>query len=104
MAKISSTCCHIYRYRSVDVHTATDPSTARGYPSGSAVEKQPAMQETLVRSLAREDSLEEGMATHSSILSWRTPWTEEPWGHKEPDMTKEIDHTCMQTEKCMQKA
>ena len=33
-----------------------------------------------VRSLGREDPLEEGMATHSSILAWRIPWTEEPYG------------------------
>ena len=37
-----------------------------------------AMQETWVGSLGWEDALEEGMATHSSILAWRTPWTEEP--------------------------
>ena len=35
-------------------------------------------QETRVQSLGREDPLEEGMATHSSILAWRIPWTEEP--------------------------
>ena len=35
---------------------------------------------SLVRSLGGEDSLEEGMVTHSSILAWRTPWTEEPGG------------------------
>ena len=35
-------------------------------------------QETYVRSLGREDPLEEGMATHPSILAWRIPWTEEP--------------------------
>ena len=40
----------------------------------------PAMRETWVRSLGREDPLEEGMATHSSILAWRIPWTEEPGG------------------------
>ena len=40
----------------------------------------PAMQETWVRSLGWEDSLEVGMATHSSILAWRIPWTEEPGG------------------------
>ena len=39
-----------------------------------------AMQETQVRSLGREDPLEEGMAIHSSILAWRIPWTEEPGG------------------------
>ena len=36
------------------------------------------MQETQVRSLGREDPLEEGMATYSNILAWRIPWTEEP--------------------------
>ena len=38
------------------------------------------MQETLVPSLGWEDPLQEGMATHSSILAWRIPWTEEPGG------------------------
>ena len=38
------------------------------------------MQETRVRSLGREDPLEEGLATHSSTLAWRIPWTEEPGG------------------------
>ena len=42
------------------------------------VKKLPAMQETWVRSLGWEDPLEEGMATHSSILAWRIPWTKEP--------------------------
>ena len=37
-------------------------------------------QETLVRSLGQEDPLKEGMATHSSVLAWRIPWTEEPGG------------------------
>ena len=37
-------------------------------------------QEMLVRSLGGEDALEEGMATHPSILAWRIPWTEEPGG------------------------
>ena len=36
------------------------------------------MQQTQVQSLGREDPLEEGMTTHSSILAWRIPWTEEP--------------------------
>ena len=39
-----------------------------------------AMQETLVQSLGWEDPLEKGMKTHSSILAWRIPWTEEPDG------------------------
>ena len=42
------------------------------------VKKLPAMQETWVRSLGWEDPLEEGMATHSSILAWTIPWTKEP--------------------------
>ena len=47
------------------------------------VKNPPAMQETQemrVRSLGQEDPLEEGMATHSSILAWRIPWTEVPGG------------------------
>ena len=48
-----------------------------GFPSGSAVKNLTAMQEMKVRPLVQED-LEEGMATHSSILAWRIPWTEEP--------------------------
>ena len=39
-----------------------------------------AMKETQVQSLGQEDPLEEGMATHSSILAWKIPWTEEPGG------------------------
>ena len=41
------------------------------------VKNLPAMQETWVRSLGQEDPLEKGLATHSSILAWRIPWTEE---------------------------
>ena len=44
----------------------------------SDVKNLPAMQETQVRSLGREDPFEKGMATHSNILAWRTPWTGEP--------------------------
>ena len=44
------------------------------------VKNLPAMQEIWVRSLGWEDPLEEEMATHSSILAWRVPWTEEPGG------------------------
>ena len=40
----------------------------------------PTMQETLVQSLGQEDPLEKEMATHSSILAWEIPWTEEPGG------------------------
>ena len=44
------------------------------------VENMPAMQETQVQSLGLEHPLEEKMAPHSSVLAWRTPWTEEPGG------------------------
>ena len=40
----------------------------------------PAMQETWLQSLGQEDTLEKGIVTHSSILAWRIPWTEEPGG------------------------
>ena len=50
-----------------------------GFPGGS-IENSSAMQEIQVRSLGQEDPLEEGMATHSSILTWRIPRTEEPGG------------------------
>ena len=44
------------------------------------VKSPPAMQETQVRSLGQEDPLEEEMTTHSSIVAWRIPWTEETGG------------------------
>ena len=44
------------------------------------IKNLPAMQETQVRSLSLEDPLEKGMTTHSSILAWEMPWTEEPGG------------------------
>ena len=51
-----------------------------GFPGGSVVKSPPAVHETQrmqVRSLGQEDPLEAGTATHSSVLAWRTPWTEE---------------------------
>ena len=54
-----------------------------GFPSGPVAKNLPAMQEpqeTQFRSLGREDPLEEGMATHCSILAWKIPWTEKPGG------------------------
>ena len=49
-----------------------------GFPVAQMVKNLPAMQETWVRILGQEDPLEKEMATHSSILAWRIPWTEEP--------------------------
>ena len=59
------------------------------------VKNPPALWETWVRSLGWEDPLEETMATHSSILVWRIPWTEEPggyspWGREESDTTEQL--------------
>ena len=54
-----------------------------GFPGGSAVKNQPAMQEMQepwVQPLGRKDPLEEGVATQTSILAWRIPWTEDPGG------------------------
>ena len=54
-----------------------------GFPSGSMVKNLSATQEMRVRYWGLENPLEEeGMATHSSILAWRIPWTEEPWWAK----------------------
>ena len=57
----------------------------------------PAMQETWVRFLGQEDPLEKEMATHSSILAWRMPWTEEPGGlqsmeSQESDTTERLNN------------
>ena len=62
------------------------------------VKNPPAMRETWVRSLGWDDLLEKGMATHSRILAWRIPWTEEPGGGyssqgcKESDMTERLNN------------
>ena len=74
---------------------AKSPPTNMYYPSlyilsikkigrlhGTVVKNLPAMQETQVWSLGLEDHLEKEMATHSSILAWEIPCTEESWGHK----------------------
>ena len=51
-----------------------------GFPGGSMVKNPPAVRETWVESLGWADALEDRMATHSCILAWRIPWTEEPGG------------------------
>ena len=61
------------------------------------VRRLPAMQETWVQSLGREDPLEKRVATHSSILAWRVPWTEESGRLysirlQESDMTERLNH------------
>ena len=63
------------------------------------VKNLPAMQETQVRFLSREDPLEKGMATHFSILAWKIPWTVHgvAKSHKESDMTERLTHTHIHT-------
>ena len=51
-----------------------------GFLGSSVVKNLPAMQETQFQYLGGEDALEKEMATHSSVLAWEIPWTEEPGG------------------------
>ena len=67
----------------------------KGSLIAQSVKNLPAMQETWVRFLGWEDTLEKEMATHSSILAWRIPWTEEPgglqsMGSQESDTTERL--------------
>ena len=55
-------------------------SQVQGFPGGSVVKNLPAMQEMRVQSLGQEDPLKQEMATHSTILAWKTPWMVEPGG------------------------
>ena len=68
------------------------------------LKRLPAMRETWVQSLGREDPLEKEMATHSSILAWRIPWTKElgglqSTGRKESDTTERLHFTLSQEAK-----
>ena len=70
----------ILLYNFVLVSAIHQHESAWCFPGGSDGKNLPAMQETHIQCLGREDPLEKGMATHSSILAWRIPWTEEPGG------------------------
>ena len=68
------------------------------FPSGSVVKNPPAMQEMLVRFLGWEDPLENEMVTHSNILAWKSPWTEElsmlqSKDHKESGTTVQLNNS-----------
>ena len=65
-----SACLDIYVYKAIYNY--------RGFPGSSDGKQSDAVQETWVRSLSQQDPLEKGMATHSGILIWRIPWTQEP--------------------------
>ena len=78
------TCVYIYLY--------THTPTYGAFLMAQLVKNLPAMQETWVQPLGREDPVEKEMATHSSILPWEIPWTEEPgrlqsMGSQESDTT-----------------
>ena len=68
------------------------PHPFNGNHNIQMVKNSPIMQETQVPSLGWEDPLEKGMATHSSILAWRIPWTEEP-GRLQSLESQELDMT-----------
>ena len=62
----------------------------KGFPGGSVVENPPVKQETWVQSLDQEDPQEKAMETHSSILAWEIPWTEEPSGLQSMGVQKSL--------------
>ena len=61
-------------------HGLGESATCRASLEAQMAMNLPVMRETQVQSLGQEDPLEEGMATYSSVLAWRIPWTEEPGG------------------------
>ena len=70
-------CCELFKLLSPD---SPGLRACAGFPSGSVVKNLPAMQETRVQDLGWEDPLKKEMATHSSILAWKIPWSEDPRG------------------------
>ena len=67
-------------WRKTNIYTHGTMTVTRASLVAQTVKSLPAMQETQVRSLGWEEPLEEGMATHSGILAWRIPRTEDPGG------------------------
>ena len=67
------------------------------FPGSSYSKESACNAETCIQYLGQEDTSEKGMVTHSSVLAWIIPWTEEPgelspWSHKESDITKQLKH------------
>ena len=80
-AQGQSAACHLSASSLVShahLFPAWDMSRDMDFPVAQTVKNLPAMKETRVQSLGREDPLEKGMAIHSSILAWGIPWTEKP--------------------------
>ena len=69
-----------------------------GFPGGAVAKNPTAMQQMQVRSLGQEDSLEEETATHTSILAWKIPWTEEP-GRLQSKRLQKVAHNWAHTHK-----
>ena len=69
-----------YREEGQEWSICKGPEAGVGFPGAQMVKNLPARQETLVRSLGWKYPLEKGTATHSCILAWRSPQTEEPGG------------------------
>ena len=93
---------------SVNPQFLTEPQTfhSGGSPVAQTVKNPPGMQETWVPSLGWEDPLEEVKATHSNILAWRIPWTEEPgelhpWHRKELDITERLSLSTLITRRLL---
>ena len=74
-------------------------SNKRGFPGCTVVKNLLPMEEMPVQLLDWQDPLEKEIATHSTILAEKIPWTEDPgsyspWGHKESNMTEATEHAC----------
>ena len=72
--------------------SVTHSGTYMGFQVAQLVKNLPAMQETWVRSPGREDPLEKGMATHSSILAWEILWTQESGGLQSMGSSQRVGH------------
>ena len=83
MCRLCYALCYVMRSCYSRTHLGLEKRHIWGkesFPGGSGVKNCLPMQETWVQSLGQEDPLEKEMATHSSILAWRIPWTDEPGG------------------------
>ena len=92
----SSRICKLGRNRKVSPQDLPFLHILMGFPGGSVIKNLPAMkesQEKQVQSLGQDDPLEEGMATHSSVLTWKIPWTEKPCGQQSVGLQR-VGHNC----------
>ena len=86
-----------------DYMTCQSLPSYKGFPDGSVVKNLPVEQGTWVRSLGWEDPLESEMATHSSILAWRIPWTEDPGGQSRTWLSTQRTHSmALSLDRCAQ--